>query len=84
MISIFFEYVEKIIEIFVDDFSVYGDGFAEYLDNLALILKRCIETNLVLTWKKCHFIVEHGIVLGHVVSARGIEVDKAEVDLICA
>ena len=48
MISIFSEYIEKIIEVFMDDFSVYGDSFDECFDNLALILKRCIETNLVL------------------------------------
>ena len=39
MVSIFFKYVEKIIEIFMDDFSVYGDSFEKCLDNLALILK---------------------------------------------
>ncbi|XP_027151784.1 uncharacterized protein LOC113751831 [Coffea eugenioides] len=82
MISIFSEYVERIIEVFMDDFSVYGDSFDDCLDNLTLILKRCIETNLVLNWKKCHFMVEHGIVLGHVVSSRGIEVDKTKIDVI--
>ena len=45
-------------------------------------MKRCIETNLVLSWEKNHFMVKEGIVLGHVVSERGIEVDKAKVDLI--
>ncbi|XP_071902808.1 uncharacterized protein [Coffea arabica] len=82
MVSIFSEYVEKIIEIFMDDFSVYGDSFDNCLDNLKLILIRCIEANLVLNWEKCHFMVEHGIVLGHVVSSRGIEVDKAKIDVI--
>ena len=48
MVSIFFEYVEKIIEIFMNDFSVYGDSFEECFNNLVLILKQCIETNLVL------------------------------------
>ncbi|KAL0283119.1 UNVERIFIED_CONTAM: Retrovirus-related Pol polyprotein from transposon opus [Sesamum radiatum] len=43
---------------------------------------RCEETNLVLNWEKCHFMVKEGIVLGHKVSYRGIEVDKAKVDLI--
>nr|XP_027086604.1 uncharacterized protein LOC113708340 [Coffea arabica] len=45
---------------------------------------RCIETNLVLNWEKCHFMVEHGIVLGHIVSSKGIEVDKAKIDIISA
>nr|XP_027085047.1 uncharacterized protein LOC113707084 [Coffea arabica] len=84
MVSIFSEYVEKIIEVFIDDFSVYGDSFDTCLDNLKLILMRCIETNLVLNWKKCHFMVEHGIVLGHIVSSKGIEIDKAKIDIISA
>ncbi|CAM8968122.1 unnamed protein product [Rhodiola kirilowii] len=50
--------------------------------NLAKVLKRCIETNLVLNWEKCHFMVQEGIVLGHLVSKRGIEVDKAKVEVM--
>jgi hypothetical protein len=42
----------------------------------------CKEKNLVFNWEKCHFMVKKGIVLGHVISQRGIEVDKAKVDLI--
>ena len=37
------------------------------------------EKNLVLNWEKCHFMVREGIVLGHLVSERGIEVDKAKI-----
>ncbi|CAN6580908.1 unnamed protein product [Malus baccata var. baccata] len=40
------------------------------------------ETNLVLNWEKCHFMVRQGIVLGHIVSERGIEVDKSKIDLV--
>ncbi|XP_040369481.1 uncharacterized protein LOC112184819 [Rosa chinensis] len=82
MVSIFSDFVENIIEVFMDDFSVYGDSFDKCLDNLSLVLNRCIETNLVLNWEKCHFMVDQGIVLGHVISARGIEVDKSKIDLV--
>ena len=82
MVSIFLDYIEHIIEVFMDDFIVYGDSFDNCLHNLTLVLQRCIETNLVLNFEKCHFMVEQGIVLGHVVSSRGIEVDKAKVDTI--
>ena len=63
------------MEIFMDDFSVHGNSFDECLTHLTLVLKRCEESNLILNWEKCHFMVEEGIVLGHVVSIRGIEVD---------
>jgi hypothetical protein len=49
---------------------------------LEIVLNRCKENNLVLNWEKCHFFVKEGIVLGHLVSARGIEVDKAKVEVI--
>ncbi|CAN6695192.1 unnamed protein product [Malus baccata var. baccata] len=71
-----------IIEIFMDDFSVFGNSFDHCLNNLTLILKRCVETNLVLNWEKCHFMVKQGIVLGHTISEKGIEVDKSKVDLV--
>ena len=82
MVRIFSNYIEHIIEVFMDDFTVYGDSFDNCLHNLTLVLQRCIETNPVLNSEKCHFMVEQGIVLGHVVSCRGIEVDKAKVDNI--
>ena len=47
--------------------------------NLSKVLQRCEETNLVLNWEKCHFMVREGIILGHKISPNGIEVDKAKV-----
>ncbi|KAJ9551268.1 hypothetical protein OSB04_015313 [Centaurea solstitialis] len=82
MMSIFSEFVENIIEVFMDDFTVYGNSFDECLENLIKILQRCIETNLVLNYEKCHFMVNQGLILGHVISSKGIEVDRAKVDVI--
>ncbi|CAN6581013.1 unnamed protein product [Malus baccata var. baccata] len=82
MVSIFSDFIEKIIEVFMDDFSVFGDSFDGCLENLTLILKRCMETNLVLNWEKCHFMAKQGIVLGHIISENGIEVDKSKIDLV--
>ncbi|KAL3577368.1 hypothetical protein D5086_022651 [Populus alba] len=47
-----------------------------------MVLSRCEEKNLVLNWEKCHFMVTNGIVLGHIVSSKGIEVDKSKIELI--
>ncbi|CAN6556588.1 unnamed protein product [Malus baccata var. baccata] len=82
MMSIFSGMVENIVEVFMDDFSVFGNSFDICLDNLSLVLERCRETNLVLNWEKCHFMVKHGIVLGHLISNKGIEVDKAKIEVI--
>ncbi|KAK6133005.1 hypothetical protein DH2020_033296 [Rehmannia glutinosa] len=67
------------MEVFMDDFSVFGDSFDNCLHNLSLVLQRCEETNLVLNWEKCHFMVRDGIVLGHRVSSAGLEVDRAKI-----
>ena len=82
MMAIFSGMVEKTIEIFMDDFSVMGNSFDNCLANLRDVLARCEETNLVLNWEKCHFMVQEGIVLGHRISARGIEVDRAKIEAI--
>ena len=82
MMSIFSEIVEQTLEVFIDDFSVFGEIYSNYLHNLEEVLKRCEMTNLVLNWEKCHFIVQEGIVLGHKISKDGIEVDKAKIEVI--
>nr|GEZ60965.1 RNA-directed DNA polymerase homolog [Tanacetum cinerariifolium] len=82
MTAIFHKLIEDNMEVFMDDFSVFGSSFDHCLKNLEKMLKRCEETNLVLNWKKCHFMVNEGIVLGHKVSGSGIEVDKAKIDAI--
>nr|GEW18248.1 reverse transcriptase domain-containing protein [Tanacetum cinerariifolium] len=46
------------------------------------MLQQCEDTNLVLNWEKCHFMVKEGIVLGHKISKNGLEVDRAKVDVI--
>ncbi|RDX95554.1 Retrovirus-related Pol polyprotein from transposon opus, partial [Mucuna pruriens] len=74
--------LEDCMEVFMDDFTVYDESFETCLENLSHVLTRCIETNLVLNFEKCHFTVTEGNVLGHLVSNRGIEVDKAKVDII--
>ncbi|XP_042021284.1 uncharacterized protein LOC121768798 isoform X1 [Salvia splendens] len=79
MMSIFHDMVENIMEVFMDDFSVFGMTFDSCLDNLTKVLQRCEETNLVLNWEKCHFMVRDGIVLGHKISAGGLEVDRAKI-----
>ena len=70
------------MEVYMDDNTVYGGSFEECLINLETVLHRCIEKNFVLNWEKCHFMVNQGIVLGHIISNKGIEVDKEKVELI--
>ncbi|GKA09985.1 reverse transcriptase domain-containing protein [Tanacetum coccineum] len=82
MMAIFHDMIEKTIEVFMDDFSVFGDSFSTCLSHLEKMLKWCEDTNLVLNWEKSYFMVKEGIVLGHKISKSGIEVDRAKVDVI--
>ncbi|KAJ9561766.1 hypothetical protein OSB04_006926 [Centaurea solstitialis] len=70
------------MEVFMDDFSVFGNSFDDCLSSLDRVLARCEESHLVLNWEKCHFMVGEGIVLGHKISKDGLEVDKAKIDTI--
>ncbi|GJQ93919.1 reverse transcriptase domain-containing protein [Tanacetum coccineum] len=82
MMAIFHDMIEETIEVFMDDFSVFGDSFSSCLSYLDKMLKWWEDTNLVLNWEKCHFIVKKGIVLGRKISKSRIEVDRAKVDVI--
>ena len=67
----FLDLVEEIMEIFMDDFFVYGSRFENCLENLLVALQRCKDKNLALNWEKCHFMVKEGIVLEHKIFAVG-------------
>jgi hypothetical protein len=82
MMVIFFDLIEKVMEVFMDDFSVYGKTFEDCLANLDKVLKRCQMADLVLNWEKCHFMVWEGIVLGHKILEKGNEVDKVKIEVI--
>ncbi|GKB97403.1 reverse transcriptase domain-containing protein [Tanacetum coccineum] len=84
MMAIFHDMIEKTMEVFMDDkmiektMEVFGDSFSACLTNLDKMIKWCKDTKLALNWEKSHFMVKEGIVLGHKISRKGIEVDKAK------
>ena len=82
MMSIFSDLAEEVMEIFMDDFTVYGSNFEQCLHNLGTVLQRFQDNNLALNWEKFHFMVTEGIVLGHMIFAAGLEVDQAKVSII--
>nr|GEV41100.1 reverse transcriptase domain-containing protein [Tanacetum cinerariifolium] len=82
MMVIFYDMIEKTMEVFMHDFSVFGDSFSSCLSQLDTMLRRCDDTNLVLNWEKCHFMVKERIVLGHKISKNRLEVNCSKVDVI--
>nr|GEX16208.1 reverse transcriptase domain-containing protein [Tanacetum cinerariifolium] len=70
--------VACLLEVFMEDFLVFGNSFGTYLSHLEKMLKWCEDTNLCLTWEKSHFMVKEGIILGHKISKNGIEIPRRD------
>ncbi|GKB15341.1 hypothetical protein Tco_0849264 [Tanacetum coccineum] len=75
MLAIFHDMIEESVEVLMDDLSVFGNYFDNYLKSLDKMLQLCKDAHLVLNWGKCHFMVKEGIILGHKVSEAGLEID---------
>ena len=82
MMAIFSDFIGESMEVFMDDFSVFGPSFDACSEHLTQILDVCVKKRLVLSWEKSPFMVREGIVLGHSVSSKRLEVDKAKVEVI--
>ena len=79
MTPIFSKFLGESLEVFMDDFSVFGNDFESSLAHLTKILEVCVRKRLVLSWEKSHFMVREGVVLKHIVSSKGPEVDNAKI-----
>eukprot|EP00253_Pinus_taeda_P013049 PITA_13049 len=82
VLGIFSDLIHDCVEVYMDDFTVYGDPFEEALENLEKVLIRCKETNLSLSHEKFFMMFTEGIVLGHHISGDGIKVDRSKVEVI--
>ena len=82
MIGIFSELVNDSMEICMDDFTPYGKYFEEALKNLEKVLTHCEPTQLSLSTEKYHMMMSEGVVLGHFISADGIQVDPSKIKVI--
>ena len=82
MTPIFSDFLGDGLEVFMDDFSVFGNDFESSLAHLTKIWEVCFRKRLLLSWEKSHFMVREGVVLGHIISGKGLEVDKAKLEVI--
>ena len=82
MMAIFSDFLGDSLEVFMDDFSIFGNDFESCFAHLTKILEVYIRKRLVLSWEKSHFMVREGVVLRHIVWGKGLEVDKAKIEVI--
>ena len=75
MITIFFDFLGESLEVFMDNFFVFGDDFDSCLAHLTKILEVCVNKRLVLSWEKSHFMVPEEVVFEHLVLGKGLEVN---------
>ncbi|GJW53503.1 reverse transcriptase domain-containing protein [Tanacetum coccineum] len=79
--AIFHDMIEKTMEVFMDDFLVFGDSFSTCLSHLDKMLKQCEDTNLVLNWEKSHFMVKEGMFLDTKSLSRELRSTKLKLTL---
>jgi hypothetical protein len=80
--GIFVDLIHDCVEVYMVDFTIYGNTYQEALDNLEKVLIRCQEMNLSLSHEKCKMLLIEGVVLGNHVSSKGIKVDPAKIEVI--
>eukprot|EP00253_Pinus_taeda_P033683 PITA_33683 len=82
VLSIFAYLINDGLEVYMDDFTPYGDDFDPALDTLEEVLQHCIATRLCLSHEKCYMMMTEGLILGHYVSAASIQVDPAKIQIL--
>jgi hypothetical protein len=82
ILGIFSDLIHDCVEVYMDEFTVYGNTYQESLDNLNKVLIRCQEMNLSLSHEKCKMLLNEGVVSGHHVSSEGIKVDPTKIEVI--
>ena len=83
MTDIFRDFLKHFLEVFMDDFAVFST-WVDHLTYLRKTFQRCRETNLKLHPGKCFFGIMSGLLLGHIISKRGLEVDFDKVKVMIA
>ena len=82
MTAIFSDFRGDSLKVFMDDFSLFGDDFNSCLAHLTKILEVCVRKRLVLSWEKSHYMVREGVMLGHLVSGKGLEVENSKIEVM--
>ncbi|GKB53891.1 putative reverse transcriptase domain-containing protein [Tanacetum coccineum] len=82
MNRVFHDYLDKSVVVFIDDILVYSKSKEEHEQHLRAVLGILREKKLYAKFSKCEFWLERVSFLGHVVSAKGFEVDPTKVEAV--
>ena len=81
VVAVFKEYIHKFLEVYFDDWTVFG-LIKKNIGDLRLMLEKCRKYHISLNLKKCIFCAVFGILLGHIVCIQGLMVDPAKISII--
>jgi len=82
MNGVFREYLEKFVQVFIDNTLIYSWTTEEHEEHLRLVLQCLQEHKLYGKLSKCLFYQSRIHYLGHVISGEGIAVDPAKLEAI--
>src|SRR3954462_4617787 len=82
MNSIFMEYLEKFVVVYLNDSLIYSKNDEEHAEHLRLVLMKLREHRLYAKFSKCEFWLPEVTYLGHVISAKGIAVNLERVQAV--
>ena len=69
----------EVVLVYLDDVSVFGRNFEDYLKRLELVCQRLSENGLKIKRSKCNFFQKRVSFLVHIISESGVEVDPEKV-----
>ena len=81
VVVVFKEYIHKFLEVYFDDWTVFG-LIKKHIGDLRLVLEKCRQYQISLDLKKCIFYAPFGILLGHIVCKQGLMVDPSKIAII--
>jgi ribonuclease HI len=82
MNSVFMDYLDKFVVVFIDDILIYSKNEQEHEKHLRKVLQRLRDYQLYANLSKCEFWISEVLFLGHIINRDGLVVDPKKVAAI--
>jgi hypothetical protein len=82
MNSVFMDYLDKFVVVFIDDILIYSQNEQEHEEHLRKVLQRIRGCQMYAKLSKCEFWISEVLFLGHIINREGLAVDPKKVTTI--
>jgi hypothetical protein len=79
MNSVFMDYLDKFVEVFINDILIYSQNEEEHKEHLKMVLQRLREHQLYAKLSKCESWISEVLFLGHIINRDELAVDPNKV-----